>query len=84
MLNLVPTLPAFEAGLLGLSDHILSSVQAILSRRAAEARMTGWFEMALLRSDFHVDFKSSFHSFRVLDEASAMCFFAELEDAEEI
>jgi hypothetical protein len=83
MLNSVQTLPAFEAGLLGLSDHI-SSVQATLSRRAAEARMTGWFEMALLRSDFRVDFKSFFHSFRVLDEASAMCFFAELEDAEEI
>jgi hypothetical protein len=83
MPNSVQTLPAIEAGLLGSLDHLFSP-QATLPRRAAKARplrVTGWFGLPLLLSDFFVDFKSFFHSFRVLDEAAATCFFA--EDSEE-
>jgi len=71
MPNSVQTLPVIEAGSLGLWDHLFS-LQATLPRRAARA---------LPLSEFRVDFKSFFHSFRVLDEADAKCFFA--EDTEE-
>jgi len=83
MPNSVQTLPAIEAGLLGSSDHLFSP-QATLPRRAAKARplrVTGWFGLPLLLSDCCVDFKSFFHSFRVLDEATATYFFA--KDPEE-
>ena len=77
MLNSVQTLPAIEVRSLGSSDHLLSP-QATLPRRAAKARplrVTG-FGSLISRSDFRLNFKSFFHSFRVLDEAAAMCFFA--------
>ena len=80
MLNSVQTLPAIEAGLLGSSDHLFSP-QATLPRRAAKARplrVTGCFGFP---RDACVDFKSFFHSFRVLDEAAATCLFA--KDPEE-
>ena len=75
MPNSVQTLPAIEAGL--LSYH-LSFPQETLPRREAKARtlrVPYLFGMPL------VDLKSFFHPFTVLDEAAAMCFFA--EDTEE-
>ena len=78
MPNSVQTLPEIEVGLLGSSDHLFSP-QATLPRRAAKARplrVTDWFGLPLLLSDFCVDFKSFFHFFRILDEAAATCFFA--------
>jgi len=87
MPNSVQTLPVIEAGSLGSLDHLFS-LQATPPRRAAKAhplKVTGWFGLPLLLSDFFVDFKSFFHFFRVLDEAAPTCFFASFfaEDSEE-